>query len=69
MLFRSLTAVSRGLALSWKLDGSFAPDKHLILKVNYPGIVEQLAEIDKEEADLRRQLAELGYVEGNNEGI
>ena len=58
------SVVSKGLDLSWRLDGSYAPQKRLNLNVSYPGIVEKLAEIDKEETDLRRQLAELGYVEG-----
>jgi len=55
------SVVSKGLDLSWRLDGSYAPttDKHLILKVNYPGITEKLAEIAKEEEELNKQLAEL----------
>ena len=55
----------KGLDMSFKLDGLYAPEKHLNLNASYPEIAEKLAEIDKEETDLRRQLAELGYVEGD----
>ena len=56
---KDLTAVSKGLDMSWRLDGSYAPDKHLVLSASYPEIVKKLEEIDKEEEELNRQLAEL----------
>ena len=58
---KDLAAVSKGLDMSWKLDGSYAPDKHLVLNANYSQITERLEKIRAEQEDIDRQLAELGY--------
>jgi len=50
----------KALDLSWKLDGSYAPEKHINLNVHYDALTKEEAESDAKIAELKRRLAALG---------
>lgn len=49
----------KSLDMSWKLDGSYAPEKHQTMNFNYYQSSKRLQELKAEEAELLRQLEEL----------
>jgi hypothetical protein len=63
---KDLSAVSRGLDMSWKLDGAYAAEKH-ILEVDYKALIMEVKQLDieirKQEAELTRLQASAGEEE------
>jgi hypothetical protein len=49
----------KSLDMSWKLDGSYAPEKHLNANFDYNASTKRIRELEAEEAELLRQLEEL----------
>jgi predicted transcriptional regulator len=54
------TVSLKGLDLSWKLDGSYAPEKHINLNVDYAALSKELAEIEAQIAVLEEELRSEG---------
>ncbi len=55
---KDLTAVGRGLDMSFKLDGSYAPEKHIV-EVDHEALVMEISKIDIEIKRLEDELARM----------
>lgn len=61
----------KALDQSWKLDGSYAPEKHINLDIDHEAIMAELRDIEKKKAEIAKKLAEFDaqYPEEAKEGF